>query len=242
MKPVMFTDLDDTLFYSQRALSGQDNLTLASLDRQGRGLCFHTPEQRWLVGLLIQFDIVIPVTGRSSESLARVISPQFTSYRVASHGAVILDPQGQPVSDWFMQIEEESKQWGERLDCTFDLLVQWQHQYPKDLRVRKVMDQGIITYLSVKGSEEILTDIASSFENRWHEGVLHHNQRNLALLPSYTDKARAVSYLIEHLRRAYTEPLLFMGAGDSVTDIPFLKLCDFVLTPKTSRIHKVLWP
>ena len=241
MKAVLLTDLDDTFFQSLRSLGHQDELTTAALDRHGNPICFQTNKQRWLNHLLTQFDEVIPVTGRSSESLERVVTPKFTSFRIASHGAIILNPQGAMLEGWYQTIAEEVQEWSRPLEECSEILVRWQEQHMSEVRVKRVFDQNILTYLSVKGTEIHLKTLVDLLESQQREYTIHHNQRNLAVLPSYTSKARAVSYLINHLQNLYTEPLLFLGAGDSVTDVPFLKLCDFALTPKASLIHKVLW-
>ena len=33
-------------------------------------------------------------------------------------------------------------------------------------------------------------------------------------------------------------PTVTIGAGDSLTDIPFLRVCDFALVPKNSQIQR----
>ena len=36
-------------------------------------------------------------------------------------------------------------------------------------------------------------------------------------------------------------PIVTVGAGDSLTDIPFLRACDFALVPKHSQIQLETW-
>jgi 3-deoxy-D-manno-octulosonate 8-phosphate phosphatase KdsC-like HAD superfamily phosphatase len=36
-------------------------------------------------------------------------------------------------------------------------------------------------------------------------------------------------------------PIITIGAGDSLTDIPFLRTCDFALVPRDSQIQLNTW-
>ncbi|HRZ06692.1 MAG TPA: hypothetical protein P5102_11185, partial [Candidatus Competibacteraceae bacterium] len=36
-------------------------------------------------------------------------------------------------------------------------------------------------------------------------------------------------------------PLVTIGAGDSLTDLPFMRICDFALTPRDSQIQRETW-
>jgi hypothetical protein len=50
------------------------------------------------------------------------------------------------------------------------------------------------------------------------------------------DKALALSYLISnHINKVDRSPLL-IGAGDSASDLPFMKLCQLCLAPSQSQI------
>ena len=62
MKTIIFTDLDDTLFYSARAIKTyqqhgayrQQKISVSSLTQDGRPICFSRPKQRQLIQLLMQ--------------------------------------------------------------------------------------------------------------------------------------------------------------------------------------------
>ena len=36
-------------------------------------------------------------------------------------------------------------------------------------------------------------------------------------------------------------PIATIGAGDSLTDLPFLRACDFALVPRASQIQTETW-
>ena len=250
MKTIIFTDLDDTLFYSNRAINtyqkrgviqAAEDLSVASLTQDGRPICFSRPKQRQLIQLLMQADHLIPVTGRASDSLSRVKAPQFNSFRVCSHGAIVLDAKQELLNEWTEVIQNELQSGSQALDLIIKEL-EAHAQKTSELRIKQVYDQALCTYISVKGPETLVDELAQSIKPLWTHGKIHHNQRNLAILPSYSDKARAVEFLINYFRQMSNEPLLFIGLGDSVSDLGFLKLCDFVLTPQTSQIHELYWP
>ncbi|KAA9652395.1 hypothetical protein F7G05_28740, partial [Escherichia coli] len=97
-RPVIFSDLDDTLFQTRRKMV--DELDLApfrtgALDRSLEPRSFMTEEQAMLVDWMLEHAELIPVTARGTEEIARVTIP-FRSWAVTTHGAVILDPQGNP--------------------------------------------------------------------------------------------------------------------------------------------------
>ena len=65
---------------------------------------------------------------------------------------------------------------------------------------------------------------------------VHRNGNNLSLVPRFLGKERAVEYVVE--RHLGPEPVLTIGAGDSLTDAPFLALCDFSLMPRGCQLAR----
>ncbi len=54
-------------------------------------------------------------------------------------------------------------------------------------------------------------------------------------MPPFLGKAHAVARLLPRLRQAHPEaPIL--GFGDSLTDAPFMALCDYAVTPTGSQL------
>ena len=244
---IVFTDLDDSLFQTRRKCDAE-GLSAAAYSRQGDPLSFHTPQQRALLKLW-EAATLIPVTGRSSEALSRVRSISWSSYRVVSHGAVILQHDGHPLKSWRAHIDSEIEPWHLRLMHVHDYIMQqvkvWEQtrsdQNIDPLRVRLVYEEDLPVYLSVKGPRSALAELKVELEPLWSTGIIHHNDRNMALLPSYTSKARAVSHLRDLLSRSQAVEPLFIGVGDSISDLDFLRQCHFALTPQKSQIHQELW-
>ena len=97
-----------------------------------------------------------------------------------------------------------------------------------------IVDQNIHAYVSVKGTKDALNIIESI--GRDTSLRLHRNGRNLALLPAYTSKKRAVEH-IKNLLDIRPDDLV-LGMGDSLTDLPFMRLCQFGIIPVGSQIDQ----
>ena len=70
---------------------------------------------------------------------------------------------------------------------------------------------------------------------------IHHNGRDMALLPPFAAKEKAVAFLMDKIRVSEPHPL-FLGLGDSFSDLPFMKLCDYLITPTGSQIAGSMSP
>jgi len=71
------------------------------------------------------------------------------------------------------------------------------------------------------------------------ELTLHCNGNNLALTVRGAQKHDAVRRVTAELEQE--GPLVTIGAGDSLTDLPFMRICDFALTPRDSQIQRETW-
>ncbi|MEY6430797.1 hypothetical protein ABC977_00060 [Thioalkalicoccus limnaeus] len=235
----LFVDLDDSLLQT-REKCPTGPLTLAAHDRDGQPLSFHTPAQATLLGLLEGVPL-IPVTGRNLTALRRVVSPRFASYRITSHGALVLGPDERPLPSWETQIDAQAAVWGPRLSAVAAVAEDAIREAGVAVRARVIEDLGFPVYLSLKGPEADLLALAERLAPHWPDGRLHHNHHNLALLPPYADKAAAVRHLIDAITSISPVPPLFIGLGDSLTDLPFLRLCNFALVPRDSQIQRHTW-
>lgn len=237
----VFSDMDDTLLQTEGKCPPGMPLVEAAVNREGQTLSFHTIEQLHLLDLL-QGCTLIPVTGRSLEALERIRTLRFGSYRITSHGALVLDAAGEITSGWTAVLDAEVPRWEGRLNETLADVLECIASQGLDLRARLIQDLGIPVYLSVKGEADQLRRLVNLVGRHWtvQGGNLHHNGHNIAFLPPYACKARAVAHLMETLR-AQGEVPLFIGMGDSHSDIPFLRLCHFAITPQDSQIHKESW-
>lgn len=240
MRPVyVFTDLDNTLFRAH-AHCADTAAREAARDRDGRPLSWHTAEQLALLELLGDATL-IPVTGRNLTSLKRVDSPAFPWLRITSHGALVLDPDGRLLPSWERQLPADPDAWSARLDEAHAHVTERIAAERLSVRAEIVHDLDMPVYVSIKGDGADIERVACICAAIWHDGTIHRNGRDLALLPPFACKARAVAHVMQRAREQAEMPPLFIGIGDSLGDIPFLTLCHFALTPRASQIQHRTW-
>jgi len=240
---IVFTDLDDTLFQTERKLQEGQWREGAAVNREGHLLSFITEPQRKLLGLFQAGGaLLIPVTGRNRDAMDRVLLEGFNSYRIVSHGALVLTPTGEPCELWLAQLDKkyDLKQWHDdfsALNKRVETLIEEQ-QLP--LRTRLICDAGIAAYLSIKADRERYQEAHLDFlveqltpeltkNEQWHR-----NGANLALMAPYTSKALAVRFVAEQLKIRSEE--LVLAIGDSVSDLAFLREAQFALFPVKSQL------
>lgn len=237
---ILFADLDDTLMQTREKCPADADVLPVAYDKEGLPLSYITQEQRTFFEMA-NGGLVIPVTGRNHDAVKRVDLP-FTSYKVISHGAVILDEKDIPLLSWMERISGEIEVWRDFLERMNAMI---QDRILRDglkLRSRVIYDYDVPAYISVKADDksfnahfDSLADIFDGFLKK-EGGRVHVNGRNAALMPAYTKKERAVEHLMAILKEKHGLPL-FIGAGDSVTDIPFMNLCHYQIKPQHSQIQ-----
>ena len=245
MKPVLFADLDDTLFRSLSRLNGDtEGLTRVTTATNGNHSWMTARQSRFFAWASDAMEI-IPVTARSSEAFARV-ALEFPGLAVLSNGALILDADGRPDPDWSAHIATISRHFAPRLQALLAAVSETPTLPAGALRAWIISEQGHDIYLCVKSNNSggLITrdlDQAEAFLRAQDGGqdlILHRNGNNLSLTPRGISKAAAVSHLLE-TRAGLSERITF-GAGDSLSDLPFMALTDFLLVPPKSQIAQRL--
>jgi hydroxymethylpyrimidine pyrophosphatase-like HAD family hydrolase len=239
MRRVVFVDLDDTLFQTQRKNPHADRL--AAVDREGNPLSFRCGRQEAFLDWLAEDAMVIPVTGRSVDAFRRVTLP-LGERAICSFGGVILDADGNPEQEWHGRMAEAAAGTAGTMDFLLGAVSDAAATHRVDARHRIIRDAGLPLYISVKhnaGDATEMTRLASAVSPSVPEGwTLHINANNMALLPPFLGKAAAVAFFLE--RFAGEGAFLTVGVGDSLTDVGFMSLCDFVIAPSKSQIVSVL--
>ncbi|OSP14089.1 hypothetical protein B7489_05375 [Vibrio alginolyticus] len=241
MRTVLFTDIDDCFMATKRKFSESDSLSIASLDIDGQARSFMSEKQRTLLELFIDTrSTIIPVTGRSYNTLKRVqVSSLFKSWMVVSHGALIIEPNGKKCNAWVEHIKNKFPLglWSDKLNLINEELKEFILSKGVNAQSYIVSEDDIDCYVCVKCTEGIDYDfifdsILSQISIDLNDIKIHINGRNMALFPPYTQKKLAVDYIIRQL----DEKSLILTMGDSLSDIPFMKLSDFALMPTKSQI------
>lgn len=240
-----FVDLDDTLFSSKRRHAHTAELQPAATLENGDVISYSSHKQRFLQSLLHQAGRVIPVTARNIAAYRRVML-RFEDQAVLSHGATILRKEGDVDRQWQAQVYEGVSP----LVAEFDDLMRRIQLSPsfvrQEIRSWLVYDGEIPVYAVVKDNQRDELRLTRYFQEHVSEWLgershfrLHANGNNIAILPTAIRKESAVAYLMEELRATAPE-MIFVGAGDSITDEPFMRLCDFSVVPRSSQLAEFL--
>lgn len=238
---LVFSDLDDTLFQTRHKCQGPGPFVPVAYDRENAPLSFQGPRQRRLLALL-QHAVWVPVTGRNSDALNRVTGHRFDWCKVTSHGAMRVDAEDRILPDWQPVLETALGLWEPRLVEAMAVINQGLTDYTGRYRTTLVMDHNYPMYLSLKGEADALDAAQPLIADCWPaEGCVHRNGRNVALLPPFASKKDAVIMLIQRFSEENACLPTTVGLGDSLTDTPFLRECDFALTPRHSQIHNELF-
>jgi len=238
MSLIVFTDLDDTLFSSPRNCVG-DKSNVATLSIDGKSYSFFSKKQKAFIDNLNAMNI-IPVTGRRSDSLKRV-KIYFKSYKIVSHGALILDEKDKIIPEWDVSQNEFIKRgnWVEIMKYVHSLADEIAFRKNLNLRIRLIFDLRIPCYVCIKGSEEYILRFKDELKSCCSDMNLsiHINSRNMAILPPYASKRNAVRFLKEKLLLD-SQSLCFIGIGDSISDLGFMSECDYQIFPTSSQIGR----
>ena len=231
-----FTDIDDTLIFSGRKLGERSAATVGAVRTNGSPASFATPQQAGLFALLAAANAeIIPVTGRYKDALDRVCL-EFHGFAALSHGAVVMNPEGDLCPGWHDLIADQIEYWEPVLHEANDRIADCVAAHDLVVKTRVIIDQGVPSYVSIKGPATGLDRLRSIFEDT--QLKFHRNDNDVALLPPYADKQAAVSFILEQLD--LPDDTLLIGLGDSVTDVPFLRACHFGLFPIGSQIDGAL--
>ncbi|WP_085918263.1 hypothetical protein [Halomonas sp. CSM-2] len=237
---ILLTDLDDTLFASERSLPiDAERVQLAAVDGNGAPLSFQTHQQRTLWELLSgAADFIIPVTGRTSYALDRVALSFPRNYAVVSHGALVIS-EGHVLPAWQTRLAPHLDEAYLAIGRAYaDLSEALQREVPHlQFTLRQLEDLSVPVYLSIKATGE-LPEVAHTLLSQVaqaHGLSLHANTRNAALRPSYTSKSEACRFLLEE--ELYRQPEdTIIAIGDSLSDLPFMTHSDMAMMPTGSQV------
>lgn len=241
-KVIYLTDLDDTLFSSRRKLKGPigSPVTTATNGKHS----YMSRSQVALFDRMRRADEVIPVTARSSDAFGRVHLDFGTRRAVLANGAVILGEDGRPDETWLAHTSAIGR--AAESDMS-EMIGTISEEFGDDVRCWVVSEYGAPVYLCIKMNlsdpdqvQISLTEIGGLLSERFDlSGFQQHvNGNNMSLTPEGVSKRDACERLIETL--GDRDKVFLIGAGDSLTDLPFMGLCDLMEVPSGSQIAERL--
>lgn len=234
MAIVFFSDIDDTLI--QRKKNYQPPISSAA-DVPTVSSSYSTAVQQSLINLCNE-QVFIPVTGRNKAAIDR-LSIAMTSFKVIDHGAIILNKDDEIDPLWQQILMKESDSWQSVLEDYAAKIVALINEEKLALRCKVISDFGVVCYVSIKGKyDELLklSEISDQFNALADNARVHLNDSNMALLPPFACKKRAVEFLQKYYT-AQAKDTLFVGMGDSNSDLAFMQTCHFQMIPQHSQIN-----
>jgi hypothetical protein len=237
MRAIALVDLDDTLFQTLRKCPpdiSHDALVPLGFARDGSALSYATPRQRNLIAWLSETAWLVPVTARSRDALERVRIPMDTA--VCAHGGMIIGRDGEPDAEWGAHVAQAAAPYAALLEH----LAEGARRAEPSLSVRILFEEGGPgLYLLLKHPDWDEDSLSAAVEAIRRDvpadWTIHRNGNNAALLPPYLGKRQAVAWLLPRLRALHPDAPV-IGIGDSLTDAPFMAICDFAMMPAGSQL------
>lgn len=242
MNVYAFLDLDDTLFQTLPKCPPDEPRRHAAYRKDGAPLSFMTERQARLFELLDANAIVIPVTARNLDAFRRV-DLRFRSLAILDFGGVILQKNGEPDADWDAVVRPQAMAMGGELEKLLVSIREFGARHALGVNARVITDFDMPLYVVVKHPEG---DVTSLDRIRCEHlprldlqpFFIHANGNNLSVVPRFLGKERAVEHV---LLRLPDGPRLTVGIGDSLSDVPFLRLCDFLMAPRESQLAESMF-
>jgi hypothetical protein len=240
MRPIIFLDLDDTIFQTQRKSPISGDLHPVGFSKDGTPHSFMTSKQMQLFDGLRRWGELIPITARNWDSFKRVRLP-FDSWSVLNFGGLILQPNREPEPTWMNTVQQLEIEWTPLLKTEFEWITTFIQTHSLRLLPRYVRDMDLNFSLVVKDPEQsdvMIDPLEGALKKRLENSPfwVHRNGNNLSVIPRQIRKECGVTYLSKHLP-GFGERLT-IGIGDSVSDFGFLQACDFGMFPSGSQLAR----
>lgn len=235
METFLFLDLDNTVFRTARRATDELG-KVAALSPDGSPGSFMSSKQQAILERISQDTRTIPTTGRTTRAFQRVTIP-FHDHAICSHGGIILNPGGEPNSEWIKHIREQVHQSESAFNAADHLLNKLGRDISERISPRIVSDQSLPMYLTANHPDmnpPELLQLQKCLEATLPEGFwIQYNGSELALIPEFITKSSAVRFLKQHLNISNA---ITIGFGDSLGDAGFLGECDYILLPGQSQL------
>jgi hypothetical protein len=238
VRAIALVDLDDTLFQTLGKCPPDvpaEALAPLGYDRDGAPLSYATPRQLSFLSWLSDSTLLVPVTARSRDALDRVRIAWTKA--ICAHGGLILDGHGGADPRWHARMAAEAGAHAGSLSALSQRILD--EAGGAKLRVRVLEEEGLPLYVLAKHPDGDSDALAAAIDKVVPEvpagWTVHRNGNNAAFLPPYLGKQHAVAFLLPELRGRYPDAPV-IGIGDSLTDAPFMALCDFAMMPTGSQL------
>ena len=234
MTVLVASDLDRTLIYSRAAVAEYScDVPLTAVEtRAGVDVSFLTAESARLLSELSARALVVPVTTRTPEQLARVRLPIPAGYAIAANGGCLVR-NGVIDADWQAEVTRRVAQVAPLDEIRAQLTAVCRQPWT----VRLTQAAGLFCYAVVDRAAlppGFLAEITAwAAERGWTTSL---QGRKLYCVPRTLTKSAAVA---EVVRRVSADTVL--AAGDSLLDIDLLEHADSGVHPGHGELAESGW-
>ncbi len=242
METVVFLDLDDTILQTRPNCPRNSQLYPGARDRGNAVVSFMTEKQKNFFEWLDTTSTLIPVTARNTDAFRRV-ELSFSHVAIVAFGAVVLTPEGVPDTQWDEQIRPQLEELARDIYRLYDRIGDYLAKYKIPVRVRAVSERNLSCYVVLKpppGRLEYLDQVEAECLSQldFSQFQVYKNHINISIVPKCIGKAQAVRYVLDEYFQ--DQQVLTLGVGDSLSDIPFLQECDFLMMPQKSQLSETI--
>lgn len=230
----LLADIDDNLIESGRTPSIPGSQPIA-WDNEGAVCGFLTPKQAAMLDWFRAGCEIVPTTARSTEAYLRIGLPH-KRYAITAFGGAILSASSQPLLAWQKHMAQSAAPAKPILEALQALVLKCASADKFDVRAVVVNDCGIDLFLSVKHNQRNLEElgilhriVGAAAPTGW---TVHLNGNFLAVYPPHLGKEKAARWFIDNI---VPKGAVTIGMGDSLTDIGFMSLCDYMLMPNNTQ-------
>lgn len=229
---IFASDLDRTLIYSKKFVSKHEHIQL--IETKGEeAISFMTQEAINLLKELSEEILFIPVTTRTIEQYRRIslfqeeIRPKYAI--VSNGGNILIDGEVDP--EWNHAIQKRIKE-----ECLpfEEVQSKFEEIASKQWVISKKVADDLFSYCIIH-PECVPMEVLDSFihwleDKHWRVSL---QGRKLYFVPKCVCKWEATQYI------KMRENINFVAsAGDSLLDLPMLKMADYAVSPPHGEIYK----
>lgn len=253
MTPVIYSDLDDTIFTTLKNYKDVEPASLRQVTTAKNGNhSFMCAARLSILNWLAAGASFVPVTARSLDAFIRVSIDAPYSGAVLNNGALILDADMNEDRDWSDRVAGACKAASKGLHLVMEELGKrapdiriHTHFHGDMIRGKTLLGMTVKSNIETEdGVRMVLDGVERLLTMQWASDALatmqiHRNGNNMAFVPNGVSKRNAVEYLMATRADLAGRPSI--GAGDSLSDLPFMELCDMMLVPARTQASAKLF-
>jgi len=236
----LLADVDDNLIATGRTTAVEGAVPIA-WDNKGEVCGFLTPKQQLMLDWFHAGCEVVPTTARSTDAYKRFKLP-FRRYAITAFGGTVIGANGRALTSWRKHVESPALQAKPILAALAAFVRAAAKSAGIDVRVSVLNDMGIDMFLSVKHNKRNLEELGSLHKlvlaEAPAEWTVHLNGNFLAVYPPYLGKEKAARWFIDNI---VPKGAVTVGMGDSLTDLPFMRECDYSFMPNGTQNSRALF-